>query len=152
SDQSGLQLQEGERLRFLDELDGPIYEKTRVRLPLMLRLDAALSAGGATYDHGVVSVEHVLPQNPQSDGPWASLFDDEAERLSWTHRIANLVLLTRAKNNQAGNWDFDRKKSGYFSTKAGMSSFRLTSMVLTEKVWDRATLARRQGQLLKKLS
>jgi hypothetical protein len=47
---------------FLTELDGPIYEKARVRLPLMLRLDAAFSDGGATYHHGVITVEHVMPK------------------------------------------------------------------------------------------
>jgi Protein of unknown function (DUF1524) len=121
---------------FLTELDGPIYEKARVRLPLMLRLDAAFSDGGATYHHGVITVEHVMPQNPKLDSPWISMFENDEERYKWTHCLGNLVLLTRAKNSQASNWDFDRKKAEYFSSKAGVLSFKLTTMVLKERKWD----------------
>lgn len=151
-DKSSLSLTAREKIAFLDELDGPIYDKTRVRLPLLLRLDSALSDGAATYQDGIITVEHVMPQNPKTDSPWLAMFDDDNERYEWTHCIGNLVLLTRAKNSQASNWDFDRKKSEYFSSKAGVSSFRLTSMVLKEKNWDFETLERRHTELLSKLA
>jgi hypothetical protein len=80
------------------------------------------------------------------------MFEDDEERYGWTHCLGNLVLLTRAKNSQASNWDFDRKKSEYFSTKAGVSSFKLTTMVLKEKVWDAATLAKRHWAAVEKLA
>jgi hypothetical protein len=140
-----------EKRDFMTELDGAIYEKARVRLPLLLRLDAAFTDGGATYDHGIITVEHVMPQNPKSDSPWLSMFDDEEDRYRWTHRLGNLVLLTRAKNSQASNWDFDRKKTEYFSSKAGVSSFKLTTMVLKERKWDQKTLERRHRELMQKL-
>lgn len=69
-----------------------------------------------------------------------------------THCLGNLVLLTRSKNSQASNWEFDRKKSEYFSSRAGVSSFKLTTMVIKEKVWNRKTLEKRHYELLKKLS
>jgi hypothetical protein len=50
-------------------------------------------------------------------------FLNEADREKWVHKLANLVLLTRRKNSQAGNLDFPEKKSKYFSTKAGVSNF-----------------------------
>lgn len=151
-DKCSLMLTSREKKAFLDELDGPIYDKTRVRLPLLLRLDSALSDGAATYQDGVITVEHVMPQNPKVDSPWLAMFDNDDERYEWTHCLGNLVLLTRAKNSQASNWDFDRKKSEYFSSKAGVSSFRLTSMVLKEKNWDFETLERRHTELLSKLA
>lgn len=151
-DKCSLMLTSREKKAFLDELDGPIYDKTRVRLPLLLRLDSALSDGAATYQDGVITVEHVMPQNPKVGSPWLSMFDNEDERYGWTHCLGNLVLLTRVKNSQASNWDFERKKSEYFSSKAGVSSFRLTSMVLKEKNWDFETLERRHTELLSKLA
>jgi hypothetical protein len=60
--------------------------------------------------------------------------------------------LTRTKNSQASNWDFDRKKAEYFSTRAGVSSFKLTTMVIHVKVWDLATLERRHIIAMKKLA
>jgi len=58
------------------------------------------------------------------------------------------VLLTRRKNSQAGNLDFAEKKSKYFSTRAGVSNFALTSKVLAETAWTPQTLHRRQLELL----
>jgi len=75
-------------------------------------------------------------------------FPNEADREKWVHKLANLVLLTRRKNSQAGNLDFSEKKSRYFSTKAGVSNFALTSKVLVEKSWTPETLQRRQSELI----
>ena len=57
------------------------------------------SAGGASYDHKIITVEHVLPQNPNPDSKWVKVFDAEA-RAKWTHRLGNLVLLPRRKNRR----------------------------------------------------
>ena len=110
----------------------------------MLQLDEALSSGGATYAHKIVSVEHVLPQNPSAGSEWLAVFQDEAKRDAWVHKLANLVLLSRRKNSQAGNLDFDEKKSKYFSTKAGVTNFAITSQVLNEAAWTPETLKQRQ--------
>jgi hypothetical protein len=147
-----LSLSKQEQFAFLDDLDGPIYEKARVRLPVLLRLDDAFSDGAVEYNNKIISVEHVMPQNPKAGSPWLSMFEDDDERYDWTHCLGNLVLLTRAKNSQASNWDFDRKKSEYFSTKAGVSSFKLTTMVIKEKVWDVSTLEKRHLAALQKLA
>ena len=74
-------------------------------------------------------------------------FPAEADRQQWVHKLANLVLLTRRKNAQASNLDFQDKKSKYFTTKAGVSNFALTSKVLTEGAWTLDTLKRRQGEV-----
>ncbi|HKG77513.1 MAG TPA: HNH endonuclease family protein, partial [Beijerinckiaceae bacterium] len=94
-----------------------IYSTTRLRRPILLRLDDALSAGGATYSHPTISVEHVLPQNPALGSQWLKDFPDPMLRERWVHRLGNLLLLTHIKNSQASNWDFDKKKTGYFGSK-----------------------------------
>ena len=94
ADASALQLSADEKSSVLASLDGSIYRQTRVRMPLLLRIDSLLADHGATYEHKVLSIEHVLPQSPASDSVWLTWFPDEGTRELWTHRLANLVLLS----------------------------------------------------------
>jgi len=147
ADGSPLQLDDAEKKAVRQSLDGDIYTVTRIRMPLLLRLDELLSGGSAVYNSTIVSVEHVLPQNPPTGSQWLVDFPTEADREYWVHKLANLVLLTRRKNSQASNLGFLEKKSKYFSTKAGVSNFALTSKVLSESAWTVDTLKSRQTEL-----
>ena len=51
-----------EKAEICERLAGDIYLVTRARLPLLLRLDGMLADAGASYDHKIITVEHVLPQ------------------------------------------------------------------------------------------
>jgi Protein of unknown function DUF262/Protein of unknown function (DUF1524) len=148
SDKSPLQLDDAEKKAVRETLADDIYTVTRIRLPLLLWLDELLSGGSAVYNSPIISVEHVLPQNPPAGSHWLTDFPNEADREKWVHKLANLVLLTRRKNSQASNLDFAEKKSKYFSTRAGVSNFALTSKVLAETAWTPETLQRRQSELI----
>lgn len=116
------------------------------------RLDPeALSTGGATYDHKVQTIEHVLPQKPAPGSQWARDFTP-SEREAWVHRLANLVLLTSRKNPSAGNYDFDVKQQRYFTGPDGTSPFALTTQVLVESRWTPEVLAARQQDLVRHLA
>jgi hypothetical protein len=147
---SPLQLTDIEREETRTALDGALYTVTRIRLYVLLRLDSALSSGGASYDHPQITVEHVLPQNPPSSSQWRTWFT-ETERAEWVHRLANLVLLTRRKNSEASNREFDAKKKGYFSDHKGISPFVLTTQVLRQEEWTPDLLAQRQQELMARL-
>lgn len=149
---AALQLTPDEKSGILAALDGDIYGVTRIRLPLLLRLDAMLSSGGATHDPPLISVEHVLPQAVPPGSQWECDFPDAEERARWVHRLANLVLLTHRKNSQASNADFAVKKERYFRGKGGGSPFVLTSQVLAEPVWTPDTLNRRQQALIARVA
>lgn len=144
---SVFQLTTEEKNQLLFLLDLPVYLQKRVRMPLLLRIDSLLADGGAIYEHRVLSIEHVLPQNPKPDSIWVEWFPDEDERELWTHKLANLVILSRQKNSQAQNYDFERKKKEYFQRK-GVATFALTSQVLAEAEWTPQVLESRQRQLL----
>ena len=88
------------------------------------------SSPGVSYQHKMITVEHVLPQNPKDDSVWKQDFTDD-QRLQWTHRLGNLVLLNRAKNSEAQNYDFAKKKAKYFTSANGSAVFALTTQVLT---------------------
>ena len=144
---SPLQLDGAEKREILSILDGDVYVLTRVRRPLLLRLDSLVADAGAQYDHQVISIEHVLPQNPSDDSEWLEWFSSNEQRELWTHRIANLVLLSRRKNTRASNYEFDRKKNEYF-VKGGAAPFALTTQVLRMAEWTPEILEVRQAELV----
>lgn len=145
-----LQLRDDEKAAILTVLDGPIYTLPRVPLPLLLRLDGLVAEAGANYNYATISIEHVLPQNPPAESQWRSWFPDYAERAEWTHRLANLALLSFRKNTRASNWEFERKKQEYFQ-KGGVSPFALTTQVMSKSEWTPAILKSRQHELVEKL-
>jgi uncharacterized protein with ParB-like and HNH nuclease domain len=149
-DETALDLTRREQFRIGQVLDGNIYETTRIRLPIILKLDEAVSDGSATYEYKVTTIEHVLPQSVKPGSQWEKWFPDEVERRQWTHRLANLVLLSRTKNSAASNYEFDRKKSDYF-IKKGTSPYAITSQVLQASEWTPIRLSERQTILLKRL-
>jgi len=149
STQSPLQLTPSEQHAVYATLDGSIYGElaARARSAVLLRLDALLSGGGATYEYDIVTVEHVLPQNPAQNSKWLEWFPDPKDRVMWVNRIGNLALLTRRKNSAASNYDFGTKKRAYFS-RNGISPFVMTTQVLDNDEWTLAVVERRQKNLL----
>ena len=149
---SPLQLSQLEQYQTYSALSGPLYEthSPRALAQLLLRLDRLLSDGSASYQHDVVSVEHVMPQQPAPNSQWATWVADKAVHQLWVHRLGNLVLLSRKKNSSASNRDFSWKKSAYF-TKGGTSAFALTTQVLQHEEWTADVMQKRQEALLAKL-
>ena len=124
-----------------DRLADRIYLVAPVRKYVLLRLDDLLAKQpGVSYQHKMITVEHVLPQNPKDSSVWKQDFTDD-ERLQWTHRLGNLVLLNRAKNSEAQNYDFAKKKASYFTSANGSAVFALTTQVLTHDEWTPAVVA-----------
>ena len=143
------ELSDEERVLTVDALRGEIYRmNTRRARYVLLRLDELLAKGpGATYDHKIISIEHVLPQNPRDDSQWLSDFTDE-QRAQLTHRLGNLLLLNHRKNSQANNYDFDTKKQRYFTISDGSAVFALTTQVVGESSWTPEVIERRQAALI----
>jgi len=151
SPNSPLQLTPDEASQIMKTLNGDLYLIKRIRQYVLLRLDSALAQGEATYDYPIISVEHVLPQSPSKGSVWLKWFPMEGERAQYTHRMGNLALLSRKKNTQAQNYDFDKKKEGYFTTRKGVSPFALTTQVLQKTEWTPAIINQRQNELLQNL-
>ncbi|MEU5344036.1 DUF262 domain-containing protein [Streptomyces sp. NPDC020766] len=151
-DSPAFELTDVERAETRTRLNGDLYLVSRIRKYVLLRLDELLARGqGVTYDHPLITVEHVLPQNPKHDSQWAALFDED-ERARWTHRLGNLVLLNRSKNSAAQNYDFAAKKAKYFTGRGGVVPFALTSQVLQHTEWTPDLLQARQQQLVEILA
>ena len=148
---SPLQLTPEETSEILDILNGDLYLMTRIRKYVLLRLDSVLTEGTATYKSPIITIEHVLPQNPSEDSQWMQWFNDQA-RSQYVHKIGNLTLLSRKKNSQAQNYEFEKKKTGYFSSSAGgINSFVLTTQVLQQTQWTPEVIRQRQQEAIEKL-
>jgi hypothetical protein len=110
-DAPSLDLSPEEKEETINLLDGDIYLSSRTRRYILLRLDEELALkAGASYNLNdlVATVEHVLPQDPKINSQWREVFNDK-QRDTWVHRLGNLVLLNKAKNSQAKNFDFDKR-------------------------------------------
>lgn len=146
---TAIELTSDEQQKMVGVLNSDIYEMSaRRRNYLILRLDAFLSDGAASYDPAVLTIEHVLPQTVNPESEWAKNWPVIEERKKWVHKIANLVPLTMRRNAQAQNYDFEKKKTKYFSGTKSVSSYILTTQVLQCAEWTPAFLEQRQTQLL----
>lgn len=142
-----------EKAEARQALNGEIYRTLRSvrRKYVLTRLDSLLAKeSGVTYNHKIISVEHVLPQNPAEGSEWTTLFDED-ERRFWTHRLGNLLLLNKRTNSAANRKPFDQKKTSYFQSKGGGTNFQLTTQVLSESAWTPAVVKARHEKLLARL-
>lgn len=144
---SPLQLTTQEQREILKVLNGNLYAIQKIRLFVLLRLDAALSEGKDLYKIPIITVEHVLPQNPASNSGWVTEFTAQ-ERERYVHCVGNLVLLSRKTNSAAQNYDFKEKKQKYFTTDTGVSLFALTNQVLQKQQWTPAVIDERRTELI----
>ena len=144
-----IELEESEKKAFADALNGEIYLMPALRRNYIIqRLDTFVSAGGATYNTKLFTIEHILPQNPNPESEWMQLWQDAEQRRYWLNRIANLVPLTRQKNSAAQNYDFATKKNKYFKGANGTTSYALTTQVLNTDKWTPEVVESRQAALL----
>ena len=147
--QSPLQLTPLEKHETYGALNGPLYQthSPRAVATLMLRLDRLLSDASASYQHDVVSVEHILPQQPAPNSQWLTWVSEPLTHQRWVHRLGNLTLLSRKKNSAASNYEFEKKKNAYF-TRGGVSAFALTTEVLQHNEWTEDVMAQRQAKMI----
>jgi predicted RNA-binding protein YlqC (UPF0109 family) len=150
---SPLQLSAEEKAQVVEVLNGTIYELSPKpkRTAVLLRLDELLASGEATYEFDRITVEHVLPQNPDANSQWLKWWADPEQREQSLHRLGNLALLNRRQNSAAKNWEFDKKRAQYFGGKSGTSPFAITTHVLGQKEWTPDVFVERQQRFLNAL-
>lgn len=131
-----------DRKQLQDLLDGAIYGRRFARY-ILLRLEYLLASHAAPLNlPDDISVEHILPQNPDGASQWVKDFNEE-QRETWLHRLGNLMLLSRRKNTSLGNLDFASKRVRYFEDRVeslpnsqrllAMGSFALTDLEARHK-------------------
>ncbi|GJL59762.1 MAG: hypothetical protein NPIRA03_26190 [Nitrospirales bacterium] len=126
------------RAEFLNQLENQAIYGRRFARYMVYKLD--MIYGGISYrlqPPKEISVEHILPQTPAEDGQWCKDFTKE-DRVKWTDRLGNLVLISRRKNSAQGRLDFLEKKKRYFNNniEAFPNSFRILKKYDTWTLMD----------------
>lgn len=97
-------------------------------------------------DYTTISAEHVLPQHPPESSQWLRDFTED-ERLYWTHRLANLVLISKRKNSRLSNLDFADKKERYLYNRIDIF-YGSKIFVEQNSRWTPVELQTRQEEML----
>ena len=132
---------------FIRSVEATVYGRRFTRY-LLLKLDFLYADHSNRMSLEYLSVEHVLPQNPSADSQWRKDFTEE-QRLEWTHRLGNLVLITTRKNTSQGNLDYADKKSRYFEKR--ITTCPNSLRVLRNNQWTPVELEANHLSVLAKL-
>jgi uncharacterized protein with ParB-like and HNH nuclease domain len=132
-----------------EALEGNIYGRGFARY-ILLKYEYLISDNTVHLsEYKYITVEHILPQNPRGGSQWRRDFTEE-ERDYWTHKLANLVLISRRKNTNLGNLDFEQKKERYL--KGGIDIFAGSKVFIErQSSWTPSILERRQKEMLDEL-
>jgi len=133
---------------FERAVDGPIYGR-RFTKYVVLKMDYYFQNHAQRMHFETISVEHILPQNPKDDSQWVKDFSRD-ERLKWTDRLGNLVIITRRKNSSQGRLDFNDKAKKYFEKNIDTcpNSLRVLSKYVH---WTPKELSENHETLLEKI-
>ncbi|CAM1359054.1 conserved hypothetical protein [Tenacibaculum litopenaei] len=129
-------------------LSGKVYGRRFARY-ILLKYEYLLGDNTVHLsDYNTISVEHVLPQNPKLDSQWIKDFSED-ERNEWTHKLSNLVLISKRKNSSLSNLDFTEKNRRYF--KGRIDVFPSNKIFQTYNRWNTEILTERQKTMTEKL-
>ncbi|MGX1981521.1 uncharacterized protein with ParB-like and HNH nuclease domain [Thermolongibacillus altinsuensis] len=131
---------------FKRNISGNVYKKQYAKY-LLLKIEY-LMGDNTVHLSGYknISVEHILPQNPDENSKWMQDFTED-ERKYWTDKIANLVLISKRKNSSLSNLDFNEKKARYLNGR--MDIFKASKIYIDQKSeWTPKVLEERQQQLI----
>lgn len=111
----------------------------RVVRYILCELERQHSGQDYDFESDAFNIEHVLPQNPQTN--WAQFSDEEVE--SMVYRIGNMALLAKGDNKHIGNANYAAKRSVLQA-----SNFGLTQKLAEENAhWTPERIAARQKVL-----
>jgi hypothetical protein len=95
-----------------------------------------------------MTVEHVLPRKLGATSQWRGWHPDPEIRDRCTHSLGNLVLVTKAQNDRAGNLDFARKLEIYFNTPGAPIPI-LNQDLRGRADWRTADIKAREARLMR---
>lgn len=131
---------------FENVLNSSIYGRKYARY-LLLKVDMLSSSQDQEYKPSqTISIEHILPQNPNDASQWKKDFSDE-ERAEWTDKIGNLTLISRRKNTSQGNLDYEKKVKKYF--EKNIETFpSMIKLFKENSKWKIENLKKRQNDIV----
>lgn len=114
---------------------------------VLLRLNDQMAGGPQNLALGDLTVEHLLPRKPAANSRWREWFPDPVERGRCTESLGNLVLMTKAQNDKAGNLDFARKQDVLFKNGSGRA-LPVNDYVRRQSEWKAEQIREREAEIL----
>lgn len=134
---------------LVDVLQGDIYGKRSARY-VLLKLDLLYHGHATKLDMPeTISIEHILPQNPNNGSKWKVDFTD-VDRENWTNKLGNLVLISRRKNSAQGNKEYADKKNKYFKNNVELFSNSIR-IYIQYSTWTLDDLKKNHNEVLQKI-
>lgn len=133
-----------------DVLESAVYGRRFARY-ILLKYEYLVSDNTVHLsDYTTISVEHILPQNPDHNSKWNKTFlEQEKEEL--TNALGNLCLISKRKNASLSNLDFIDKKAQYLNSRIDV--FKGSSVFIHQQnEWTPKTIVKRQEEMLKKIT
>lgn len=129
-------------------ITGDIYGRRFARY-ILYKLDYLYGETDKINVPKIITVEHILPQNPKDDSQWKTDFSNE-EKDIWLNKIGNLVLISRRKNASQGRKDYTEKKDKYFSKNIELfrNSLRVFNNYTT---WNPINIEENQNEVILKI-
>lgn len=128
-------------------LTGNVYGKRSARYILLLLNYLYHSDQQQFTLPKTISIEHILPQNPEDNSQWKIDFTDE-QRSEWANKLGNLIILSRRKNSSQSNSDFAKKKEKYFKGKVELGR---SASIMAYPTWTMTDLQKNHEEVLAKL-
>ena len=123
-----IRLNSGEKQNMLYLINGSLVADAQTAV--LYALDHSLAETPVV--HANVSKEHVIPQNPNANSDWGSIFTDE-QRLARLHTLGNLALCGR-KNPQMSNRSFSEKRKIFFPAPNSMRDDSVSPLPINESL------------------
>ncbi len=130
-------------------LKGDVYGKRFTKYVLLKYEYLIQDNSQFIANYSLISVEHILPQNPPENSKWREWFTNE-EIKEYKHKLGNLVLLNRRKNSSLSNLSFDEKKDKYF--KGSISTFPSINYIMQKQEWRKIHIEERSIDMVEKLT
>jgi hypothetical protein len=148
----------GSPLRLTREEQGTIHYNLRdlharsapLAKLVLLRLNDLMAGRPQNLPIDDLTVEHLLPRKPGANSLWRAWFPDPAERGRCMESLGNLVLMTKAQNDKAGNLEFERKQDVLFKT-GGALPLPVNEYVRRQSEWKAEQIREREADLLRHL-
>lgn len=135
-----------DKTRFINEIQADIYGKGYAKALLML-LEYYYQDNSIEKSFNQISIEHILPQNPSAGSKWDVDFTQQ-EKLDYTHKIGNLIIIGRRKNSSLGNLDYSQKRNKYFDKNIGSFARSLNVYNRYPTQWTPAEYKQNQKQVV----
>lgn len=110
---------------------------------LLRRLSATLGSDPGPILRDEVTIEHILPRNPQGCKAWLTAFRNPEGCRVHHQKLGNVVLLSGRDNQKAGTLSWEEKRDILLR-----SPFVLAQEAAKETAWTAQTISRRTEQLI----